>query len=1089
MHRKSLLIAVLLVIACVAMVLCSCTAEGKYKVTYSVDGQVYSTATVNRGGRLVLPEAPKKSGYRFEGWYLDDGVWTQPFNEKTSVIADITVYAHWLEIINPEPQSYVITFDSTGGSAVKSIRVRSGVEFTLPTNPERADYTFEGWYTDTSYQTTFTQDTVVTRDMTVYAKWTLKNSDTYFNVKDGILTSLTEDGKKSKELSLPLQINGVDIVGIGDELFKDDTVLTSVTFPKGSKYKSIGARAFENCTSLTTVKFSNSVTEIGAGAFSGCKALVSAQLPTELKRIEEDLFSGCSALTTAVAPGAEYIGARAFADCTKLVAFSVSESVTEIGEKAFYRCIGMTSLALRANGENGVRKIGAFAFYYCQSLKSIVIPNTVTELGESAFYMCNGATDLTVGAGITSIPQNAFGYMSALTSVTFGSDITAVGEKAFAFCKALKTLSLPDSVTTLGVGFAMNCTGLEKITVPASVTIIPESAFENCIKLTSITLPQGLTEIGARAFKSCVKLKSDGLSLPNTVCKIGNSAFRDCSVLTAFTMPSALNAVSEGTFYDCKMLSEIDFGESAVTEIGKSAFYGCQELTSLTLPDSVNTVAASAFYGCNGLTEVTFGSALATVGDEAFAYCSSLTNVTFSVNTSTLSGTSFKGDSALRAITVPEGNPYFKSVDGVLFGAGGATLALYPSSKTATTYAVPTGVVTINDGVFVGNTTLTSVILPDTLESIGANAFKNCTALTSINYPSSLRSIGESAFAGCTALTTAELNVGLRTLGAYAFEGDTSLTSARLPATLVSVGSTVFGEIGGAFVIDSDMPLDNNGNERELPFGWHKLWANSGKKYTYTINRNKPVTGTEYDYVARDNQAVLVGYHGKDTEVTVPSEIDGNTVIGLFGTFDGNTSITSVTIPDSVSVIADTTLRGCTALTTLVTPFIGAYRGAVGAFGLIGYMFTYSDAAVTGWVKQPAQGGSNYYYVNVPSSLASVTVTDTESIAYGAFASIHSIRNITLCNGLKTIGGRAFNDVSVLTITIPESVEYVGEYAFTRSYLDYYDKSETVEPTLTVKVAFTRDNIPVGFLNNECFVLSEDKTSYGTVGVRIEFRQ
>jgi len=70
---------------------------------------------------------------------------------------------------------HTVTFESNGGSAVDSIsNVLWGSIITAPADPTRSNYTFDGWYTDDGIfadKWNFDAD-VVTRDITLYAKWT-----------------------------------------------------------------------------------------------------------------------------------------------------------------------------------------------------------------------------------------------------------------------------------------------------------------------------------------------------------------------------------------------------------------------------------------------------------------------------------------------------------------------------------------------------------------------------------------------------------------------------------------------------------------------------------------------------------------------------------------------------------------------------------------------------------------------------------------------------------------------------------------------------------------------------------------------------
>jgi uncharacterized repeat protein (TIGR02543 family) len=99
------------------------------------------------------------------------------FDSTTPVTANITVYAQWTEII---PDTYTVTFDSQGGSAVSPITgVVSDNTVTLPANPTQSGYTFTGWNTASNgLGSVFDSTTPVTANITVYAQWTENPSTT-----------------------------------------------------------------------------------------------------------------------------------------------------------------------------------------------------------------------------------------------------------------------------------------------------------------------------------------------------------------------------------------------------------------------------------------------------------------------------------------------------------------------------------------------------------------------------------------------------------------------------------------------------------------------------------------------------------------------------------------------------------------------------------------------------------------------------------------------------------------------------------------------------------------------------------------------
>lgn len=72
----------------------------------------------------------------------------------------------------PDGETYRVSFDSMGGSVVESITgVAKGETITLPNPPTKEGFVFGGWYRDTSCKVPFTENSKVTKDITLYAKW------------------------------------------------------------------------------------------------------------------------------------------------------------------------------------------------------------------------------------------------------------------------------------------------------------------------------------------------------------------------------------------------------------------------------------------------------------------------------------------------------------------------------------------------------------------------------------------------------------------------------------------------------------------------------------------------------------------------------------------------------------------------------------------------------------------------------------------------------------------------------------------------------------------------------------------------------
>ena len=266
---------------------------------------------------------------------------------------------------------------------------------------------------------------------------------------------------------------------------------------------SIGYKAFDDCTSLTSVTIPDSVTSIGDSAFSGCTSLTSVTIPDSVTSIGDSAFSGCTSLTSVTLPDSvTSIGDWAFSYCTSLTSVTLPDSVTSIGYEAFFNCTSLTSVTI----PDGVTSIGEDAFRNCTSLTSVTIPDSVTRIGERAFYYCTSLTSVTIPDSVTSIGEFAFSGCTSLTSVTIPDSVTSIGGWAFYECTSLTSVTIPGSVTRIGVGAFASCTSLTSVTIPDSVTSIGDSAFCNCKSLTSVTIPDSVTRIGKQAFDYCTSL-------------------------------------------------------------------------------------------------------------------------------------------------------------------------------------------------------------------------------------------------------------------------------------------------------------------------------------------------------------------------------------------------------------------------------------------------------------------------------------------------------------------------------------------------------------------------------------------------------
>ncbi|MEY9978262.1 leucine-rich repeat protein [Lysinibacillus sp. RC79] len=150
-------------------------------VMFDTDGgNEVPSQTVEHGELVKVPSSPVKAGYTFGGWYKDKGLIEAWNFEQDVVKKDITLYAKWSK------QSYIVTFDANGGSEVPSQSVGAGELVKAPSTPVKEGYTFAGWYKDKRLTEAwnFNQD-VVTKDITLYAKWSKASYIVTFDANGG----------------------------------------------------------------------------------------------------------------------------------------------------------------------------------------------------------------------------------------------------------------------------------------------------------------------------------------------------------------------------------------------------------------------------------------------------------------------------------------------------------------------------------------------------------------------------------------------------------------------------------------------------------------------------------------------------------------------------------------------------------------------------------------------------------------------------------------------------------------------------------------------------------------------------------------
>ena len=153
------------------------------------------------------PEIPTKEGYAFEGWYTDSNL-TNKYDFNSKILSNITLYAKWAK------DKYTISFNSNGGTAVKSITNYYEEEVIEPSIPTKVGHTFTGWYKDEELTQLYTFSTIPSQNIILYAGWIKNKYIISFNSNGGtIVNSITKYYKEKLIEPIPPVKEGYTFAG------------------------------------------------------------------------------------------------------------------------------------------------------------------------------------------------------------------------------------------------------------------------------------------------------------------------------------------------------------------------------------------------------------------------------------------------------------------------------------------------------------------------------------------------------------------------------------------------------------------------------------------------------------------------------------------------------------------------------------------------------------------------------------------------------------------------------------------------------------------------------------------------------------
>lgn len=392
---------------------------------------------------------------------------------------------------------------------------------------------------------------------------------------------------------------------------------------------------------------------------------------------------------------------------------------------------------------------------------------------------------------------------------------------------------------------------------------------------------------------------------------------------------------------------------------------------------------------------------------------------------------------ALEYIEVDKDNPYYKSVDGVLYTKDGKTLVRYPVGKKDASFTVPEGVTNISNHAFLininyqinlddndslvtnaANHSLEKVILPQTLTYIGSRAFQG-SSIKTIEIPNNVQTISNSAFSYCTELRTVKLGENVSCIDTSAFSGCSSLVGIEFPNSLARIESFAFTNCTSLKNVTLPKGVNSIGE-----FAFSNCSSLSCVEFLGNVNllsENAFIFCSSLNKVIMPSGIFSVSEAALKDMGFVKTKENGSTYYGTAENpylilLDANNSNTTFVLNCNTKVIAESAFYDYPSFESI------EINGNSQYFSVVDGILYSKDGGTL--IKYPA-GRQNERFI-IPSN-----VTKIGNFAFAVEDnSTSKLKIVSLGNQVTAIGCGAFKNTALTNITIPKELEAIPDYAF-----------------------------------------------------------
>lgn len=435
---------------------------------------------------------------------------------------------------------------------------------------------------------------------------------------------------------------------------------------------------------------------------------------------------------------------------------------------------------------------------------------------------------------------------------------------------------------------------------------------------------------------------------------------------------------------------------------------------------TVSTIGGGSFIPSSigkGFESITIPNGITRIDESAFIH-STISKIYISESVTDIQPGAFRG-CGFEKIEVNNNNPNYSAENGVLFNKNKTVLIAYNSASTSTSYKIPNGVEAIEYHSFGFCFNLEKIVIPDTVTNIEKMAFFNCSNLKDIVMSNSVTHIGAKAFNTISLAENGALSeidggyyigdclIGAKFSGDFVIQEGTrlvadealkehdSIESITVPASVEFIGDYAFLQF-------------NYGGDDEFQ---------SKLKNINVAQDNKKFCSIDGVMFNKDKTELLYYPCNKsETAYTVP-----NSVKKLAKVSFASCQLKDLYLPDTLEFIDESAFQEC-ALKYISIPESVKYIGKYAFYRSYGLETIEIPKKITSIEEAAFE-----FCFNLKNVTFKGDITDIDDYAFNR---CYELSNIDIPDSVTNIGKGAFQLTAIQEIKLPDSLVYIGEYAF-----------------------------------------------------------